>query len=122
MIKSSSRKELIADQKTYISADDIAYELAPNNPESVHVQAGKEFFKRLKSAITNDENVLIESTLIGETHSSLIENYQREHEYSVTIVFVYLANADVCVDHFRLLDLLQILFKRFNRILLLITH
>lgn len=97
--KTTLSKELIADQKiTYISADDIAYELAPNNPESVRVQAGKEFFKRLESAITNEENVLIESTLSGKSLSSLIKRYQSEYDYSVTVVFVYLANADVCVE------------------------
>lgn len=97
--KTTLAKELIADQKiTYISADDISYELAPDNPESVRVQAGKEFFKRLESSITNEENVLIESTLSGKSLYSLIERYQHEHDYSITIVFVYLANADVCVE------------------------
>lgn len=97
--KTTLAKELIADQKiTYISADDIAYELAPINPESVRIQAGKEFFTRLEEAIMNAENVLIESTLSGKSLSSLIERYQYEHDYSVTIVFIYLANADVCVE------------------------
>lgn len=97
--KTTLAKEIITDQKvTYISADDIAYELAPNNPESVRVQAGKEFFRRLEEAITNEENVLIESTLSGKSLSSLIERYQREYNYSITVVFVYLANVDVCVE------------------------
>jgi len=97
--KTTLAKELIADQKiTYISADDIAFELAPDNPESVRVQAGKEFFKRLESAIMNKENVLIESTLSGKSLLSLIDRYQREHDYAISIVFVYLANAEVCVE------------------------
>lgn len=97
--KTTLARELITDQKiTYISADDIAYELAPNNPESVRVQAGKKFFRRLEEAITNEENVLIESTLSGKSLSSLIERYQLEHDYSVTVVFVYLANVDVCIE------------------------
>lgn len=97
--KTTLAKELIADQKiTYISADDIAYELAPINPESVRIQAGKEFFTRLEEAIMNGENVLIESTLSGKSLSSFIERYQHEHDYSVTIVFIYLANADLCVE------------------------
>ena len=97
--KTTLAKEIITDQKiTYISADDIAYELAPNNPESIRVQAGKEFFRRLEETITNEENVLIESTLSGKSLSSLIERYQREHNYSITVVFVYLANVDVCVE------------------------
>lgn len=36
--KTTLAKEFIADQKiAYISADDIAYELDPENPESVRV-------------------------------------------------------------------------------------
>lgn len=77
--KTTLAKELIADQNiTYISADDIAYELDPDNPESVRVQAGKEFFKRLESSILNEENILIESTLSGKSLSSLIKRYQQE--------------------------------------------
>lgn len=97
--KTTLAKEFIADQKiAYISADDIAYELDPENPESVRVQAGKEFFKRLELSIENEKNILIESTLSGKSLSSLIERYQREHGYSVTVVFVYLANIDICVE------------------------
>jgi predicted ABC-type ATPase len=77
--KNTLAKELIADQKiTYISADDIAYELAPDSPEKVRVQAGKEFFRRLKSAIIEEKNVLIESTLSGKSLYSLVERYQTE--------------------------------------------
>ncbi|MEX2402519.1 MAG: AAA family ATPase [Balneolales bacterium] len=91
--------EIIADQKiTYISADDIAYELAPNNPESVRVKAGKLFFERLNTAVFNEENILIESTLSGKSLLSMIDKYQREHNYSIVFVFVYLTNADVCAE------------------------
>lgn len=97
--KTTLAKELIADQNiAYISADDIAYEFAPSNPESVRVKAGKEFFKRLDAAISKEDNVLIESTLSGKSLSSLIRKYQSEYDYSVSVVFVYLANAEVCVE------------------------
>jgi len=43
---------------TFISADDIAYELNPENPEEVRIRAGKEFFRRLEFAIQNEENIL----------------------------------------------------------------
>ena len=52
----------------------------------------------MEEAIRNEENVLIESTLSGKSLSSLIERYQREYNYSITVVFVYLANVDVCVE------------------------
>ncbi len=97
--KTTLARELIADQEiTYISADDIAYELSPENPESVRVQAGKEFFKRLKSSILRGENVLVESTLSGKSLSSIIKRYRREYGYTITIFFVYLDDSDTCFD------------------------
>lgn len=97
--KTTLAKEIITHQNiTYISADDIAYELAPDNPKSVRVQAGKEFFKRLETSISNEESILIESTLSGKSLFSLLERYQRENDYSITIVFIYLANVNVCVE------------------------
>jgi len=59
----------------YISADDIAYELAPENPESVRIQAGKEFFKRLELAVQQRKNILIESTLSGKTLLPILSRY-----------------------------------------------
>src|SRR5690625_2334174 len=82
--KTTLAKEIIADQHiTYISADDIAYELAPANPGSVRIQAGKLFFERLNSAVSRGENILIESTLAGKSLLPIIDRYQNEHNYSV---------------------------------------
>ncbi len=62
--KTTLALEILAEKDIeYISADDIAYELDPGNPESVRVQAGKEFFKRFDVAVQKEKNILIESTL-----------------------------------------------------------
>ncbi len=97
--KTTLAKEIIADQHvTYVSADDIAYKLAPDNPESVRIQAGKLFFERLNSAVSRGENILIESTLSGKSLLPIIDRYQNEHNYSVALVFIYLATVDICIE------------------------
>jgi predicted ABC-type ATPase len=43
--KTTLARELFESQDaTYISADDIAYELNPQNPYLARIQSGKEFF------------------------------------------------------------------------------
>lgn len=39
-----------------------------------------------------------ESTLSGKSLSTIIEKYPHIHDYSITVVFIYLANATECVE------------------------
>lgn len=97
--KTTLALEILAEKDIkYISADDIAYELDPENPESVRVQAGKEFFKRLDVAVQKEENILIESTLSGKTLLPILNRYRKDHDYAIVIVFVYVPNSDFCAE------------------------
>jgi|SRR5699024_3058525 len=97
--KSTLAREILeAKGFNYISADDIAYELNASNPESVRIQAGKEFFSRLDRAAQNGKNILIESTLSGKSLISLIDKYSVEFSYTIIVVFVYVSNVDVCAQ------------------------
>lgn len=97
--KSTLAREILQEKDiTYISADDIAYELNPDNPESVRIQAGKEFFKRLNQTAISGENILIESTLSGKSLISLLDKYRTNFGYTVIVVFVYVSNVDVCAE------------------------
>ena len=47
--KTTLARELLENQNaTYMSADDIAYELNPQNPHLARIQAGKEFLTCLR--------------------------------------------------------------------------
>lgn len=97
--KTTLALEILAEKDIeYISADDIAYELAPENPESIRVQAGKEFFKRLDVAVQKERNILIESTLSGKTLLPILNRYHKDHDYAIVIVFVYVPNSDFCAE------------------------
>jgi predicted ABC-type ATPase len=82
----------------YLSADDIAYELDPNNPSSVRLKAGKEFFHRFEQHIGNRNNLLIESTLSDKSLTRIIEQVQETGDYFITIVFIFLDNEQLCIE------------------------
>lgn len=80
----------------YLSADRIAVELAPDDPTSQNVRAGREFLRRIVQHLGGSESVLVESTLSGRTFRSALEK-AREAGFEITIVFVYLQSADACI-------------------------
>jgi len=74
--KTTLAKEYLDSNKgeyVYLSADEIAYEINPEHPISVRLEAGKEFYSRFNRLIEDRKNVLIETTLSGKSVSNLIE-------------------------------------------------
>lgn len=97
--KTTIAREVLAEQDfLYISADDIAFELSPNNPAMAKVQAGKIFFEKLNHAVQSKENILMESTLSGKSLFPLLKKLKHEFNYHISIIFVFLTNPDVCVQ------------------------
>lgn len=92
-------KELLKErQYEYLSADDIAYLLNPEDPLSARLEAGKEFFRRLDYLAKGEKNIIIESTLSGKSLLNTIERFQKELGYTVSIVFIFLDNEDLCIE------------------------
>ena len=95
--KTTVAREIIENQNMrYISADDIAYQISPSDPLSARIQAGKLFFSTLDEAVLNRENIIIESTLSGKSLLPKILNYRQNHNFTITIVYVFLANPEMC--------------------------
>lgn len=84
----------------YLSADQIAAELSPDEPEAAAISAGREFLKRLRASIEGGEELIVESTLSGRGMTRYLE-LAREHGYRVVIVFIFLHRADLCVRRVR---------------------
>jgi predicted ABC-type ATPase len=80
----------------YLGADDIAFQLAPENTASVRVTAGREFSRRLSDAIKTQQSLVIESTLSGGSLARTIEK-ARQQGYQITIVFVFLDSETLCL-------------------------
>ncbi len=80
----------------YLGADAIAAELAPQDPLSVRVQAGKAFVRQLEGALAGFESLVIESTLAGKGLERQLK-VARTRGYRVSIVFVTLDSPALCV-------------------------
>lgn len=81
---------------SYLGADDIAFALAPHDPASVRVGAGREFSRRLAAMLAAGDSVVIESTLAG---ASLARSLARARSagYELTIVLVFLDSPELCL-------------------------
>ena len=82
----------------YLSADEIAYEINPDDPASVRLQAGREFYNRFNDLIGREKNFLIESTLSGKSIAKMIERVQSEYQYLVTLIFIFLDSEALCIE------------------------
>ena len=84
----------------YLGADAIAAELAPHDPLSVRVEAGKQFVRRLTAAIEAGESRVVESTLSGKGLERHIQAAQSQG-YEVIMVFVTLDSPELCIARIR---------------------
>jgi predicted ABC-type ATPase len=80
----------------YLGADDIAFQLSPDDPARVRVAAGREFSRQLAAALQASESLVIESTLAGASLSRSLAK-ARERGYEITLVFVFLDSAELCL-------------------------
>lgn len=86
------------DEYVYLSADEIASEINPDDPASVRLQAGREFFNRFHDLIAKEKNLLIESTLSGKSMVNLLKRIQSKYDYLVTLIFIFLDNESLCIE------------------------
>lgn len=84
----------------YLSADQIASDLSPANPERAAIRAGREFLHRLRAAIEKGEEMIVESTLSGRGMTRFLE-LARDRGYRIVIVFIFLHRADLCIRRVR---------------------
>ena len=111
--KTTLAREILDEQDyEYISADDIAYEMAPDHPASVKIQAGKIFFEKLNQAVVDQKNILIESTLSGKSLIALLKKFRSDYNYSISVVFIFLTNPRVCVERAIRVKKVVIMFQR----------
>lgn len=80
----------------YLGADDIAFEMAPHDPASVRVGAGREFSRRLAATLSAGESIVIESTLAGASLARSVAA-ARSKGYHITVILVFLDSAELCL-------------------------
>ena len=84
----------------YISADDIALGLNPDDVNKVRVQAGKLFFQNIEVAVSRGQDLLIEVTLAGRSFQRILDFLKQAH-YTIYIVFIFLDSSELCINRIR---------------------
>ena len=84
----------------FLSADDLALKISPNQPESAKIEAGRQFSKKLQESFRSGESVVIESTLSGKSMQRILD-HAREAGYGITIAFIFLESAQACINRVR---------------------
>lgn len=99
--KTAFAEEFLAQRPcTYLSADRIASQLAPDDPMSENVRAAREFVRRVGGHLAGSESFLVESTLSGRTFVHFLRK-ARERGFRSSIIFVFVDSAAVCIERIR---------------------
>jgi predicted ABC-type ATPase len=99
--KSTFARELVQTRGLrYLGADRIAKEIRPDAPEEASIQAGRVFIQRLRAAIDDRQDLVVESTLAGRGLRRYLDRMQ-EAGYSVRVVFIFLETPEQCVRRVR---------------------
>jgi len=90
-----AREYLEQNAIAYLSADAIAEQIAPQDPMSARVEAGRRFMTALRDRLARRESLLIETTLSGVGFRRLLSQSQRLR-YATSMVYIYLDSPETC--------------------------
>ena len=80
----------------FLNADLIARGIAPFNPESVALEAGKLFLKRMDTIVFNKESFAFETTLSGLNYIDRIKNWKKAG-YEIILYFLKLPSEEMAL-------------------------
>ena len=80
----------------FINADLIAKGISPFNPESVALESGKIFLKRMDTIVSNKESFAFETTLSGLNYIERIKSWKKIG-YEVILYFLKLPSEEMAV-------------------------
>jgi predicted ABC-type ATPase len=96
--KTTFAREIVANSGIeYLGADEIAAGLNAAQSEKVAIEAARIFSKRFDDSLESGESLIVESTLSGLSLKKYLVK-ARENKFSVSIFFVYLDSAELCVQ------------------------
>jgi predicted ABC-type ATPase len=81
---------------TFINADLIAAGIAPFQPETVAVRAGRLMLEEIEERVRHRQSFAFETTLSGRTYAKKIQEWQLLG-YHVKLIFLSLPDPDVAV-------------------------
>lgn len=92
----------LADHPDYpfLNADNVAKEIAPDDPEGSAIAAGRIFLHQQNELIARGQSFLLESTLSGRYLVKVIRNLRQEG-YRVRIVFLFVDSPDILIGRIK---------------------
>jgi predicted ABC-type ATPase len=86
--------------RDFINADEISRGLSPFNPQSVSLESGRLMLQRIKQLKERGTDFAFETTLSTKSYLPLVGE-MRASGYSVTLIFIWLINADFAKSRVR---------------------
>lgn len=78
----------------FLNADDIAAELAPDNPAAASLQAGRDLLARMEDLVAARRNFVVETTLSSTSYARTAKRL-RADGWHVGLLFVWIPSAAV---------------------------
>ena len=94
------REMLLERPMPYLCADDIARELAPDNPSTAQLEAGREFLLRVDDHLSRCQTCVVETTLSGRTFTNILWKAVAEGMH-ISMVYMFAASPDTSVARVR---------------------
>jgi predicted ABC-type ATPase len=95
--KTTASKLILPEKLIFINADIIAFELCPNNVESVAFLAGRIMLKKIDELMSTRVSFAIETTLSTKTYNQTIL-YAQSIGYRVVLIFYWLNSVELAMD------------------------
>ena len=95
--KTTASKLILPTNIFFVNADVIAFELCPNNVESVAFLAGRIMLKNIDELLSCGVSFAIETTLSTKSYFNLIKRAQLL-EYQVLLTFFWLNSFDLAIN------------------------
>lgn len=92
-----AREYISLENFPYLGADQLAFELRPENVESVAIEAGRLFIQKIAESIQLSETFIVESTLSGLSLRKWLKK-ARDAGFEIEIAFVYLDSPQLCIE------------------------
>lgn len=92
-----AREYISLENLPYLGADQIAFELRPENVESVAIEAGRLFIQKIAESIQLGQTFIVESTLSGLSLRKWLRK-ARDAGFGIEIAFVYLDSPELCIE------------------------
>jgi predicted ABC-type ATPase len=98
--KTTASKRLIPDLincNEFINADEIAFQLCPDNVESVAFLSGRLMLHRISELLANGETFAFETTLSTRSYKETII-FAKSMGYNVVLIYYWLNSVDLAID------------------------